>query len=155
MEDLLARAQRVAAGDASVLIQGESGTGKELLARAIHRASRARQPAVRRDQLRRDPRDAARERALRSRKGSFTGAIADRAAYSVAADKGKLFLDEIGDMPLTLQVKLLRVIRTREVRPVGATELIAVDVRLIAASTRTWSSRRERRFARTSTTAST
>ena len=131
------KAQRVAAGDASVLIQGESGTGKELLARAIHRASpRANQPfvAINCGAI---PGDAAGERALRPhRRARSPGAIADQRGLFVAADKGTLFLDEIGDMPLALQVKLLRVIETREVRPIGATRSIPFDVRIISATHR-------------------
>jgi two-component system response regulator GlrR len=136
MEDLLARAQRVAASDASVLIQGESGTGKELLARAIHRASpRASQPFVAINC------GAIPETLLESElfghlKGSFTGATADQRGLFVTADKGTLFLDEIGDMPLALQVKLLRVIESREVRPIGASRTVAIDVRIISATHR-------------------
>jgi two-component system response regulator GlrR len=136
MEDLLAKAQRVAAGDASVLIQGDSGSGKELLARAIHRASpRANQPfiAINCGAI---PETLLESELFGHTKGSFTGAIADQRGLFVAADKGTLFLDEIGDMPLPLQVKLLRVIETREVRPIGATRSIPFDVRIISATHR-------------------
>src|SRR5262245_61817393 len=136
MEDLLAKAQRVAAGDASVLIQGDSGSGKELLARAIHRASpRANQPfiAINCGAI---PETLLESELFGHTKGAFTGAIADQRGLFVAAEKGTLFLDEIGDMPLALQVKLLRVIETREVRPIGATRAIPFDVRIISATHR-------------------
>ena len=136
MEDLLAKVQRVAAGDASVLIQGESGSGKELLARAIHRASaRASQPfvAINCGAI---PETLLESELFGHTKGAFTGAIAEQRGLFVAADKGTLFLDEIGDMPLALQVKLLRVIETREVRPIGATRTIPFDVRIISATHR-------------------
>ncbi|HWH38588.1 MAG TPA: sigma 54-interacting transcriptional regulator [Usitatibacter sp.] len=136
VEDLLAKAQRVAAGDASVLIQGESGSGKELLARAIHRASpRANHPfiAINCGAI---PETLLESELFGHTKGSFTGAIADQPGLFVAANKGTLFLDEIGDMPLALQVKLLRVIETREVRPIGATRSTPFDVRIISATHR-------------------
>jgi two-component system response regulator GlrR len=156
MEDLLAKAQRVAAGDASILIQGESGSGKELLARAIHRASpRANQPfvAINCGAI---PETLLESELFGHMKGSFTGAIADQRGLFVAADKGTLFLDEIGDMPLPLQVKLLRVIETREVRPIGATRTTPFDVRIISATHRDLARKRSSApSARTSTTAST
>jgi two-component system response regulator GlrR len=136
MEELLAKAQRVAAGDASVLIQGESGSGKELLARAIHRASpRANQPfiAINCGAI---PETLLESELFGHTKGSFTGAIADQRGLFVAADKGTLFLDEIGDMPLPLQVKLLRVIETREVRPDRRHPRLPIDVRIISATHR-------------------
>jgi two-component system response regulator GlrR len=136
MEDLLAKAQRVAAGDASVLIQGESGSGKELLARAIHRASPRAAEAFVAINCGAIPETLLESELFGHTKGSFTGAIADQRGLFVAADKGTLFLDEIGDMPLALQVKLLRVIETREVRPIGATRSIAFDVRILSATHR-------------------
>ena len=136
MEDLLAKAERVAAGDASVLIQGESGSGKELLARAIHRASpRANQPFVAIN-CAAIPETLLESELFGHTKGSFTGAIADHRGLFVASDKGTLFLDEIGDMPITLQVKLLRVIETREARAIGATRATPFDVRIISATHR-------------------
>ncbi|APV51845.1 two-component system response regulator GlrR [Betaproteobacteria bacterium GR16-43] len=136
MEDLLAKAQRVAAGDASVLIQGDSGTGKELLARAIHRASPRANHSFVAINCGAIPETLLESELFGHTKGSFTGAIADQRGLFVAADKGTLFLDEIGDMPLALQVKLLRVIETREVRPIGASRSIPFDVRIISATHR-------------------
>lgn len=134
MEDVLSQARLVAESDASVLIQGESGTGKELLARAIHQASaRNGKPFVAINC------GAIPENLLESElfgyiKGSFTGATQDRKGLFQAANQGTLFLDEIGDMPLALQVKLLRVLQERQLRPVGSTQSIAVDVRIISAT---------------------
>jgi len=134
MEDVLSQARLVAESDASVLIQGESGTGKELLARAIHRASvRSGKPFIAINC------GAIPETLLESElfgyiKGSFTGATQDRKGLFQAANQGTLFLDEIGDMPLALQVKLLRVLQDKQLRPVGSTQSIAVDVRIISAT---------------------
>ncbi|ETX02224.1 MAG: response regulator [Candidatus Entotheonella factor] len=136
MEDLLVQANMVAASETSVLIHGDSGTGKELLAQAIHRASpRRNQPFV--------PVNcgAIPETLLESElfghaKGAFTGATRDYEGLFQAAHQGTLFLDEIGDMPLALQVKLLRVLQEKAIRPVGSTKTIPVDVRMISATHR-------------------
>ena len=136
MEDLLARAHRVAQGDASILIQGDSGTGKELLARALHLASKRAEGPFVAINCGAIPEALLESELFGHKKGSFTGAIGDHRGLFLDASGGTLFLDEIGDMPLPLQVKLLRVLETREVRPVGATKTVPVDVRIISATHR-------------------
>ncbi|MGE0784351.1 MAG: sigma 54-interacting transcriptional regulator [Sandaracinaceae bacterium] len=136
MRELYALLERAAPTDASVLLHGETGTGKELVAEAIHEASRRADgpfvivdcgsipPALFESEL------------FGHKRGSFTGAIADRTGLLVEANGGTIFLDEIGELAPDLQPKLLRALERRQVRPVGATQPVDVDVRVVAASHR-------------------
>jgi two-component system response regulator GlrR len=136
MEDLLSKARLAAQSDAAVLIRGESGTGKELIARAIHRASsRADKPfvAVNCGAI---PDTLLESELFGHTKGAFTGAMKDYPGLFRSAEGGTLFLDEIGDMPLPLQVKLLRVLQEKQMRPVGSVTTCSVNVRIISATHR-------------------
>ncbi len=136
MQRLLEQARMVAQSDVSILIQGQSGTGKEVLARAIHAASpRSGKPfvAINCGAL---PEQLLESELFGHARGAFTGAVSSREGLFQAAQGGSLFLDEIGDMPLALQVKLLRVLQERQVRPLGSNSDIAVDVRIISATHR-------------------
>jgi two-component system response regulator GlrR len=136
IESILAKAKLVAASDASVLITGDSGTGKEMLARAIHSASpRAKNPfiAVNCSAI---PEQLLESELFGHMKGSFTGAARDYKGLVQAADTGTIFLDEIGDMAMPLQVKLLRVLQEKEIRPVGSTRSIPVNIRVVSATHR-------------------
>lgn len=136
MEDVLGQAKLIAESDSSVLIRGDSGTGKELVAQAIHRASkRAHKPfiAINCGAI---PEPLLESELFGHSKGSFTGAVQQHEGLFRAAHGGTLFLDEIGDMPTSLQVKLLRVIQEKEVRHVGSTRSLPVNVRIVSATHR-------------------
>ena len=136
MRDVLDVCSRVARRDSTVLLTGESGTGKELLAKALHQNSlRSAKPfvTVNCGAL---PESLAESELFGHRKGSFTGAVGDRAGKFEAANEGTIFLDEIGELPLSLQVKLLRVIQEREIDKIGQSQPLKVNLRIIAATNR-------------------
>lgn len=134
MEELLSRAKLVAETDSTVLIRGESGTGKELLAIAIHKASTYRNGPFIPVNCSAIPENLLESELFGHVKGSFTGAVKSYAGLFQSADTGTLFLDEIGDMPLHIQVKLLRVLQDRQIRPVGSARPVPVNVRIISAT---------------------
>ena len=136
MQEVLSLVRRVAASDATVLIRGESGTGKELIAKAIHYASRRAAGPLVRVNCAALPETLLEPELFGHEKGAFTGAQAARRGRFELAHGGSLFLDEIGDLPLHLQVKLLRVLQEREIERVGSSHPIQVDVRLLAATHR-------------------
>ncbi len=134
MIDLLEQLRVVAPSDASVLVTGESGTGKELFARAIHKASNRHAGPFVPINCGAIPAELLESELFGHVRGSFTGASKDHLGLFQAAEGGTLFLDEIGDMPLALQVKLLRVLEEKKVRPVGSTVSIPIDARIISAT---------------------
>ncbi len=134
MRDVVALVQRIAASTASVLVTGESGTGKELIARAIHYNSLRANGAFVGVNLAAVPEGLIESELFGHKKGAFTDARADRNGLFVEADGGTIFLDEIGELALPLQAKLLRVLQEHEVRPLGATKNQRVDVRVVAAT---------------------
>jgi len=125
---------KVADSDATILIQGESGTGKELIAKEIHYRSRRAQGPFVSINCGAIPRDLLESNLFGHVKGSFTGAVRDAAGLFQVAEGGTFFLDEIGDMPHATQVKLLRALQEREIIPVGGTQPIKIDCRLVAAT---------------------
>jgi len=136
LESVLEQVERVAPTDSTVLIQGETGTGKELIAHAIHSlSSRCGQPFVRLN-CAAIPLDLLESELFGHEKGAFTGAIAQKIGRFELADKGTLFLDEVGDIPPALQPKLLRVLQEQEFERLGSTRTHKVDVRLVAATNR-------------------
>lgn len=136
MLEVLKLIEQVAKTDASVLIIGETGTGKELVARAIHSASARNDKPLIRINCGAIPANLIESELFGHEKGAFTGATASRKGRFSLADKGTIFLDEIGEMPLELQPKLLRIIQEGEFDPIGSSETIKVDVRIIAATHR-------------------
>ncbi|PVZ85459.1 two-component system response regulator GlrR [Serratia sp. S1B] len=133
---LIEQAKMVAQSDVSVLINGQSGTGKEVLAQAIHRASPRGKNAFIAINCGALPEQLLESELFGHAKGAFTGAVSNREGLFQAAAGGTLFLDEIGDMPLSLQVKLLRVLQERKVRPLGSNRDLDIDVRIISATHR-------------------
>jgi transcriptional regulator with GAF, ATPase, and Fis domain len=136
LQAVLAQIERVAPTDSTVLVQGETGTGKELIAQVLHNAGTRRGRPFVKLNCAAIPMDLLESELFGHEKGAFTGAIAHRVGRFELADKGTLFLDEVGDIPLALQPKLLRVLQEREFERLGSTRTHQVDVRLVAATNR-------------------
>jgi formate hydrogenlyase transcriptional activator len=136
LETVLEQVELVAPADSTVLIQGETGTGKELIARAIHNISSRCGHSFVKMNCAAIPLDLLESELFGHEKGAFTGAIARRIGRFELADKGTLFLDEVGDIPLALQPKLLRVLQEQEFERLGSTQTHQVNVRLVAATNR-------------------
>ncbi len=137
MKRVIAQARRVAIRSIPVLIEGESGTGKELMARAIHKASPRAGKSFIPVNCGAIPPELVESEFFGHKKGAFTGAVADRKGHFERADGGTIFLDEIGELPKAIQVKLLRALQEGEVTPIGSSETRKIDVRVVAATNRT------------------
>lgn len=136
MKSVVRTIERVAPSDASILITGESGTGKEVIADLLHAMSpRARGPLVKIN-CAALPRELIESELFGSVKGAFTGAVSDREGFFRQAEGGTLFMDEISEMPIDTQSKLLRVLQEKEVRPVGGRQAYKIDARILAATNR-------------------
>jgi DNA-binding NtrC family response regulator len=136
MADLREQIQRAAKSNATVFVTGERGTGKELVARAIHMASRRARGPLEKMNCAAVPSELIESEMFGHEAGAFTGATKQRRGKFERADRGTLFLDEVGDMPLAMQAKLLRVLQEREIERVGGHEVIKVDTRVVAATNR-------------------
>ena len=134
MKDILALVEKVALTDTTVLILGESGTGKELIARQIHPCSNRSQHNFVTISCAALPETLLESELFGYKRGAFTGATSDKQGLFKIADRGTFFLDEIGDAPMTIQMKLLRLLEEKEIVPLGSTRPLHVDVRLIAAT---------------------
>lgn len=136
MQGIYRTIEKVKDSDLSIIISGESGTGKELAARAVHYMGKRREGPFVDVNCAAIPEGLLEEELFGHKRGSFTGAVADRKGKFGLADKGTLFFDEIGELPLNLQSKLLRVLQQKEYSPIGGNEKIHIDVRIIAATNR-------------------
>ena len=136
MRFVIEQAQTIALHNVPVLIEGESGTGKELFARAIHRASPRKEKPFIPVNCGAIPSELIESQLFGHKKGSFTGAVSDHAGFFKQAEGGTIFLDEIGELPLQAQVRLLRVLQEKEITPVGARSAENIDVRLVSATNR-------------------
>ncbi|HET7842475.1 MAG TPA: sigma 54-interacting transcriptional regulator [Terriglobia bacterium] len=141
LKHVLAQARTVAPSDSTVLILGETGTGKELIARAIHRMSKRKDSSFIKVNCASIPTGLLESELFGHEKGAFTGAVSKKIGRMELADKGTLFLDEVGDIPLELQPKLLRVLQDHEFERLGSNRTVRVDLRLIAATNRDLSKR--------------
>ena len=136
LQDVLAKVKRVASTDSTVLILGETGTGKELVARAVHHLSKRKDKPLIKLNCSALPTGLIESELFGHEKGAFTGALEKRIGRFALADGGTIFLDEIGDIPPDVQLRLLRVLQEHEFEPVGAARTMKVDVRVIAATNR-------------------